>query len=137
MAKVISKGTILKQDIAATLTAVAQIENIGLSGAANETVESRTLDGGASITHTATGYYEPGNLNFDLQYDPALAGHQAITDILVAPAETDWQVTYADTGGTTHDITSSGVGFDVNVDPTDLLKASVSLKLTGDNGFPT
>lgn len=137
MAKVICKGTILKQDIASTLTAVAQIETIGMSGAAGETTESRTLDGGAAITHTATGYYEPGNANFDIQYDPALAGHQAITDALVTPAETDWQITYADTGSTTHDFSSAGIGFDITVDPTNLLKASVNLKLTGDNGFPT
>lgn len=137
MAKVICKGTILKQDISATLTAVAQITTIGLSGAASETVESRTLDGGAAITYEGTGYYEPGSLNFDIQYDPALAGHQAITDVLTTPAETDWQLAYADTGGTTHDVTSAGVGCDINVDPTDLLKASITLKLTGDNGFPT
>ena len=137
MAKVICKGTILKQTIASVLTAVAQVESIGLSGAQGESVESRTLDGGAGITHTATGYYEPGSMTFDIQYDPALAGHQAIHDELVAPAESDWTITYADTGATVHTVTSAALGSDITVDASDLLKASFSAKLTGDNVFPT
>lgn len=137
MSKVICKGTVLKQTISSVLTPVAQVENISMSGASNETVETRTLDGAAGIEHTATGYYEPGNVSFDLQYDPALAGHQAITDILTTPAETDWTITYADAGSTVHTFKSSGVGCDINVDPSNILKASVNLKLTGANGFPT
>lgn len=137
MAKVICKGTILKQAIASILTAVAQVENINVSGAASETVETRSLDGGAAIEHTATGYYEPGSVSFDLQYDPALAGHQVISDLVGAPADTVWQITYADGAATTHGFTSAGAGFDVTVDPANILKASVSLKLTGANSFPT
>jgi hypothetical protein len=135
MAKVICKGTILKQDISSTLTAVAQVSSISMSGAASETVESRTLDGGAAIEHIATGYYEPGGCSFELEYDPALAGHSAITDTVHTPAETDWQITYADAGTTTHDFTAGGAGFDITIDPANLLKATVNLKLSGANVF--
>jgi len=135
MAKVICKGTVLKQDISAVLTAVAQVSTISLSGAQSQTVESVTLDGGAGIEHIATGYYEPGGATFDIEYDPALAGHSAISDTVHTPAETPWQITYADTGATTHDITAGGAGFDITVDPANLLKASVNLKLSGANIF--
>ena len=135
MAKVICKGTVLKQDIATVLTGVAQVSTISLSGAASQTTESVTLDGIAGIEHIPTGYYEPGGATFDIEYDPALAGHSAITDTVHTPAETPYQITYADVGSTTHDFTAGGTGVDVTVDPANLLKASVTLKLSGANEF--
>ena len=137
MAKVICKGTILKQTIATVLTAVAQITTLNKSGAQTETVESRTLDGDAFVPHTATGYAEGGSVAGELYYDPALAGHQAISDLVGTPADTVWETTYADTGATSQTFTSAGVGFDVTIDPTNLLKASFNLKVTGDPGLPT
>lgn len=138
MADVVGKGTVLKQTIASTLTAVAQVESISFSGAQNQTVEVPTLDApDAFMPHVATGWTEGGSVAFGINYDPALAGHQAISDLLPTPANVDWTVTYADTAVTVQEFTSAGVGFGATVDAANVLKASVDLKLTGDPGFST
>ena len=128
MAKVKVKGTIIKQEISSVLTAVAQITEFSSSGAESETFDATTIDTtGAGKEYEATGYSEGGSFDFSIFYDPGLAGHQAITDLVTTPAECNWDCTFADTTNCT--FTSAGVGFNFTGAMNDGLKADVSLKL--------
>jgi len=130
MAKVPVKGTIIKQEISAVLTAVAQITEFSSSGAESETYDATTIDtSGAGKEYAPTGYSEGGSFDFGMFYDPGLAGHQAITDLVTTPAECNWDITFADTGGSNSTMTSAGVGFNFTGAMNDGLKADVSLKL--------
>ena len=138
MAKVICKGTVLKQDIASTLTAVGQVISLEYSGCESETYDATTLDtSGAGKEYAPTGYTEGGSMDFELFLDPALAGHQAITDDLTTPAERDWSITFADSGTTEWTFTGAGLSFGVTVDMDDGLKASGSIKLDQLPAFAT
>lgn len=138
MAKVVNKGTVIKQTISMSLTAVAQVISISHDGAETEVADVTTLDtSGAGKEYLATGYAEGGSVDLELFYDPALAGHQAITDEVTTPTETVWQVTFADTGTTTANFTVAGVGFGFTVDMAEGLKASISLKLDQLMTYPT
>lgn len=134
MAKLVCKGTILKQTIASVLTAVAQIIGIDLPEGESETVETRTLDGGVGIPHDLTGYSEGGSLKFEYFLDPALAGHKAIIALITTPAKCVWNVVFAD--NTTWPFTSSGVKVGGTVDSGDCLKGSAELKLDGLVTYP-
>jgi hypothetical protein len=132
MAKVKTKGTVLKETISAVLTAVAQVISLDHSGAETETVEADTLDNAsAGIPYEATGRAEGGSIDGELFFDPALAGHQLFTDHIIAPADIIYTLTFADSGSTVWTFTAAGYGFDVSVSPGDLLKASFSLKVDG------
>ena len=136
MAKVICKGTVIKQTISMSLTAVAQVISIDHSGAESETFESTTLDtSGAGKEYLATGYSEGGSVDCELFYDPALAGHQAITDEITTPSEVDWEITFADS--TAAAFTTAGTSFGFTVDMSDGLKGSISLKLDQLMTYPT
>lgn len=139
MAKVISKGTILKQTISASLTAIAQIISLDISGAEAQTFESTALDTGVFQTFDLTGYSAPGDISGELFYDPALAGHKFLTGLMgyssTAPAQNAMQITYADTGLTTQSFTAAAVGFGATVDMGDGLKGKFKIKITGDPGF--
>lgn len=138
MTKVVSKGTVLQQEISSVFTAVAQVISIDQSGAESETFESTTLDtSGAGKEYAQTGYTEGGSLSFELFYDPALAGHQAISDLLTTPADQNWKVIFADTGSTEYPFTSAGVGMDFSVAMNDGLKATVNCKIDGLGTWPT
>lgn len=138
MAVVKCKGTVLQQELAMTYTAVAQVISVEQSGAESETFDSTTLDtSGSGKTYAQTGYTEPGSVSGELFYDPALAGHQAITDLLTTPADQNWKIIYADSGTTEYPFTSAGVGFDVSVDMNDGLKGSFNFKLDGLGTWPT
>lgn len=139
MAKNKSKGVILKQTIASTLTAVAQCTSMGFTGAESGTFDSTTLDNADAFkTYALTGYTEPGSFEFELFFDVGLAGHQALTDLLTTPANCDWQVTHTNSGTTTQDFTGTGMTFDgPTYDMEDGVKANLSIKITGDPGYAT
>lgn len=138
MAKVKCKGTKLQQELATVLTDVAQVLSLEVSGAESETYDATALDtSGAGKEYAPTGYSEGGSVSGELFYDPALAGHQAITDLITTPAEQDWAIVFADADATDMPFTGAGVGFDISVDMNDGLKASFSIKLDQLASYPT
>lgn len=135
MAKVPTKGTALKQTLATVLTAVAQVISIDLPDMESETYEADTLDNtDAGIPYESTGRTEGGSLSGELFFDPALAGHQALTALLTTPADESWTLTFADTGATVWTFTGAGFSLGGTVALADGLKGNFSIKL---DGIPT
>ena len=138
MAKVVCKGTKLQQELAMVFTDVAQVLSISHDGAESETFDATSLDTtGAGKEYLATGYTEGGSVDCELFYDPALAGHQAITDLLTTPAEQDWKLIFADSGTTEAAFTGAGLGVGITVAMNDGLKMTVSIKLDQLMTYPT
>ncbi len=139
MAKVVSKGTTLKQTISASLTAVAQCISLEHAGAKAQTYDSTTLDGGVFMTKDLTGYSDPGAISGELFYDPNLAGHKFLTGLMgyvaVAPAQNAMSLTFVDAGTTVMAFTAAAVGFGVAVDMASGLKGKFNIDITGDPGF--
>lgn len=131
MAKLKGKGTTLQQTISATLTDVAQVTDIDLSGEASLDFDSTTLDGGVFETKDLTGYSSPGTVKAGLFFDPALAGHQAIITLISAPASCVWKLKYSDSGPSSLTYTSAGVGVDQTIVANDGVKATVTMNRTG------
>jgi predicted secreted protein len=138
MAKVPSKGTVLQQELSMVFTAVAQLTEIGISGIESETYDATTLDtSGAGKEYSQTGYAEGGEVSVSGFWDPALAGHQAITDLITTPADQNWKVIFADTGTTEMPFTSAGVSWEGTAAMSDGLKFSSTLKVDGLPTLPT
>jgi hypothetical protein len=137
MAIVKCKGTKLQHTVSASLVDIAQILSIEHSGSGSETFESTTLDGGVFKTFAPTGYSNPGQVSAEIFYDPALAGHQAVTDLIATPATNAMKIIYADTAATNQAFTSAGVEFGATVAMDDGLKASLTYTVTGDPGWPS
>lgn len=132
-----SKGTILKQDLASTLTTVAQVTSLSIDGTETETFDATTLDQVSPFkVYKATGYTEPGSVSGELFWDPALSGHEALLALLAAPADETWQITWSDTGTTTQGFTGAGFSFGASAAMADGLKGTFSIKLTGNPGWP-
>jgi len=137
MAIVKCKGTKLQHTVSASLVDIAQILSIEHSGSGSESFESTTLDGGVFKTFAPTGYSNPGEVSAEIFYDPALAGHQAVTDLIATPATNAMKIIYADTAATNQAFTSAGVQFGATVAMDDGLKASLTYTVTGDPGWPS
>ena len=133
----ISKGSILKIDVATVLTALSEVMSIDHDGAESETFKYSTLDqSGAGHLYLGNGFSEGGNVNTELFFLPTNSGHQQITDSLTAPATTaatqlDGEITFADTGSTTMPFKIAGFSLGVSISMDDGVKASVGMKLTG------
>lgn len=120
-----------------SLADIAQLTSIEHSGSESETWDSTTLDGGVYKNYDQTGYSEPGEVSAELFFDPALAGHQAITDLIAAPADNAMKIIYADTAATNQSFTAAGVAFGVTVAMDNGLVGSITYKVDGDPGWPT
>ncbi len=130
MAKVPSKGTVLQQEISMSFTAVAQLTDVSTSGMESETYDATTLDTtGSGKEYSQTGYSEGGSVDFSGFYDPALAGHAAMTTLITTPAEQNWKIIYADSGTSEQAFTGAGISWDVTAAMSDGLKFSASVKL--------
>ena len=117
------------------LTDIAQSLSIEHSGAGSETYKSTTLDTGPYHTYDQTGYAEPGQVTMELFYDPALVGHQFITDLMDAPADNAMKLIFSD--ASEFSFTQSGVQFGVSVVMDDGVKGSVTYQIDGDPGWTT
>jgi hypothetical protein len=137
MAIVKCKGTKIQHTVSASLVDIAQVLSIEHSGSGSITFDSTTLDGGTYKTAAPTGYSNSGTVSAEIFYDPALAGHQAITDLIATPATNAMKMIYADTATTNQAFTSAGVEFGTTVAMEDGLKANVTYTVTGDPGWPT
>ncbi len=138
MAQAICKGTVLKQDIASTLTAIAQVISIDVAESTTEVYDADTLDNAnAGIPMKPTGRATGGNVSGEMFFDPALAGHQSITDYITTPATRAMSITFADSGTTAWTFTAAGCGLGVRVALNDGLKATFTYVLDGLPGFAT
>jgi len=137
MTKIACKGTVLQQEIGTVYTAVAQIISLDLPEMESETFDADTLDVvTAGIPYQPTGRTEPGSLSGELFYDPALAGHQALLELLTTPAAENWKIIFSDTGVSEWTFSSAGLSFGGTVALNDGLKGSFSLKLADLPTFP-
>lgn len=145
MAKVKSKGIALNHTVGTSSVALAQIIGFQESGAESLTYDSTTLDGGVFKTYDTTGYSEPGEITGTLFYDPALAGHQNITDLIASPVTNSTNAmmitfpTYSGTtlATTTKAFTAAGVAFGFAAEQNNGIVGTFKYKLTGDPGWPS
>lgn len=138
MAIVKCKGTTLQQKLSSVYTTVAQIISMDLPEAQSETFEADYLDNAsAGIPYEPTGRTEGGSCSGELFYDPALAGHKALTELLRVPQAEDWKIVFADTGASSWTFAGAGFSFGGTVALNDGLKGSFSIKLNGIPTYPT
>jgi hypothetical protein len=138
MSKIKCKGTAIQQKLASVYTSVAQVISIELPEAESETYESDTLDNtDAGIPYDQTGRSEGGSCSFEFFYDPALAGHKALTELIRAPADEDWKIVFADGASTAWTFTGAGFSLGGTVALNSGLKGSAKIKLDGIPTYPT
>lgn len=131
MAKLKGKGTVIQQTISSVLTDIAQLTDIDLSGEASLDFDSTTLDGGVFQTKDLTGYSNPGTVKAGMFFDPALAGHEALVDLISTPATCVFKLKYSDAGPSSLTYTSAGFGLDQKVVMNDGVKATMTMNRTG------
>jgi hypothetical protein len=138
MAKIKCKGTAIAQKLADVYTTVAQVISLELPEAESETYESDTLDNtDAGIPYDQTGRSEGGSCSLEFFYDPALAGHKALTELIRVPQDEDWRITFADAGESTWTFTGAGFSLGGTVALNSGLKGSAKIKLDGIPTYPS
>jgi hypothetical protein len=138
MARIKGKGSILELEIASVFTAIAQLTGIDGPEAEVEDDESTALDtSGAGKTYAPTGWVEPGEVESEGLFDPVLASHQALTDLLTAPATVNWKLKFADAAVTVWPFAGHLKKLGPTIDMNKLTRFSFGIKLSGIVTYPT
>lgn len=138
MAKIASKGTLLKAEIASVFTTIAQVIDLNGPDAEVQTFPSNTLDqAGAGIGKEPTGFTDGGTISGNLFFDPTAATHQILTDDLTTPAKRNFKVVWSDGSSTEWPFSGITKRFTPSASLTDGLKAAFSVEVNGIVTYPT
>lgn len=138
MAKIQSKGTLLKLSIATVYTSIASLVELDPPEAEVETYQATDFSSGVGHIHLTTGYVEGGTCSGTVWFDPVAATHQAITDLITTPTDgSQWKIVWAD--GASTELVFAGVTkkFKPMAKMNEGLKASFSVQLSGIATYPT
>lgn len=132
-AKLKSKGTVLAVSISAVYTAIPQIISIDKSGEADETFDSRTLDGAAALTKAPTGFYAPPTISTEFFYDAADTTHAFLKTTMRTPANlpVNVKLTYTDAGPVSEVWSCVGIALDEKFAGNDGVKATAKFEMSG------
>ena len=135
MAILICKGTKIQEDIASTLTDIAQVLSIDGPDPEVETFEADTLDNAsAGIPKKPTGRTDGGSVGFEMFFDPSLADHTGLLDLIETPVSKGWALVWSDAVVWPFDGIFKGLS--PTVDMADGLKASASIELDWTVTYP-
>lgn len=144
MAKIPSKGTALKVDIATVYTTVAQVISLNGPDAEVQTFNGTSLDGGVGMPKIPTGYVDGGTVSGELFFDPVAATHQQLTDDITNPirssgAELDrgYKLVWPDSAATEWAFDGVVKRFGPSATLQDGLKASFAVEVNGIVTYPT
>lgn len=134
-----SKGSKIQITIATTLTDIADVTQFSFSGSEVGTFETSTLNQtGAGRTYGVNGFSEGGSISGTVFFDPAAATHQALTDLITAPADdTAFNAIWTTTGSNDWSFVGIVTNFDPAANLNDPLTADFGIKLDGLPSYPT
>lgn len=87
MAKITSKGTLLKKSISASYTTIAAIRRLTAPDAEVEVYDATALDSSTGREKKITGFVDGGKCSGELFFDPVATTHQELTDQINTPAD--------------------------------------------------
>jgi hypothetical protein len=137
MAKIASKGTAIQLSVASVYTTVSQTISIDAPSVDVQTYNATALDSGVGMEKKPTGFVDGGVANGSGFFDPVLAIHQAMTDLLTAPAVALWKIIWSDAALTQWPFSGILKTFQPKADIGDGLKYDFSIELDGMVAYPT
>lgn len=139
MAKNPGKGTQLKHGVGTGPTVYTAItQRTSIKGPGTQVGKADVTDLDSIVKEYRPTLGDPGEMSFDIWYDPVAATHQLLTDYLSAPAVAKWQLKFSDDAATAIPFDGFVSGFEPGgMDPEGYLMASVKIQVVGNIPYPS
>lgn len=141
MAKVKSKGSLIKTTISASLTTIAQTNDINIGAKKNRTIDVECLDdSGVAVEMMNDGAVTQEEVTATILYDPDSTTHQFITDTIdlgAASFPIASSVVFADATPASATFNAVGFGFATSIAVKGVLTANISITCAGIVTYPT
>ncbi len=138
-AGILGKGTVIGKGDAASPEVFTTIANVGsITGptTSSELIDVTNQDTSGSYRQYIAGLIDGGEVSFTLNFDPALAGHQAIFTDLEDQSVDNYQITFSDAATTKCVFPGVVTGAESTAPIDGALQLSVTIKVTGDVTWP-
>lgn len=141
MAKIKSKGTLIRTTISASLTTILQCTEINIGATKNRTIDVECLDdAGVGVEMMNDGAVTQEEVTATILYDPDSTVHQFITDSILTgttafPLASSVVFADATPGSTTFSVV--GFGFSVGISVKGVTTGQLSMTLAGPATWPT
>lgn len=142
MAKYAAFGTQLRMGTSTSTgatTLIIGVHNMTGPGGDTEEIDVTAHDSTGSFRETLASFRDPGELNFDIRYDPAHASHNTATGIIGAWQDgvtRYWTMTLTDAASSVVEFFAWVKSFTMSSPFDGPLDASATLRLTGLPVFP-
>jgi uncharacterized membrane protein YcgQ (UPF0703/DUF1980 family) len=141
MAKVKSKGSLIKTTISASLTTIIQVTEINIGATKNRTLDVECLDdSGVGVEMMNDGAVTQEEITATCLYDPDGATHQFITDSIATGATAfplASSVVFADATPASATFSAVGFGFGVGISVKGVTTGQISMTPAGPVTWPT
>lgn len=134
MAVVPGHGGVLKSTIAASLTIIAQTEDVQIGESASQVMDTETTDdAGPSIRKTNLLMADQEDITSAILYDPDGATHKHFTNSIAAPAAFPiaGSVVFADATPASATFSAVGFGFSAGFKVKDVLRGRIRIMTNG------
>lgn len=119
-------------------TAIGQIRNaIDGPGTDQTDVDTTTFDSSTNFRTFVPGLIDPGELTFQLVYDPDLAGHKRLARYHSDNRVTTFTLTHNSTSSDTDVFTGYVKGISRSIPIDDVMQCDVTVKVSGDPKYTT
>ncbi len=137
--KYIGFGSYIQCDPAGgtSYTTIAGVRSISRSEATSNDVETTIINDATRFESFIGGLVNPGEVDFELAYDPATATHKSLALLLSTQAIATWKIVYSDTGATAETFSGYVKSLGNEVPLRELMTRKVKVKVTGNPGFAT
>ena len=120
-------------------TTIAEIRSLGGPSMQADVLDATVHNQATPWREFISGLLDAGELQLEINFIPTGATHTAaaaggLLYNMRNRIQANYQMVFPDSGGTTWTIPAIVTGFDMNADPSEILSASVTLKI---NGAPT
>lgn len=117
-------------------TSVAEVMSVNVGGLKLDTTEATHMESPSKWREFIATVKDAGEVTFEINFQPALAGHQGLTTDLKNQTLRNFQVVFPDTGVTTWSFAAFITNFAPQMQFDGKITASVGLKITGAPTIP-
>lgn len=128
----LSQGSILSIGDSASPEVFTEIqETSNIDGPGGQAAEIDVTDLGSTGKEYKLGLQEEGDISFDIFYIPANTQHALLRTLRASGANRNFRITFTDSPATTWTFSALVKGFTVSMGVDNVLRASVTLKVSG------
>ena len=137
MAKTIGYGSVLAVTTTTGVTSIGQVRSVSGPGVSANDVDTTTMDSSSNYRTFTCGLLDPGEVTFEVVYDPANVSHKRLAEYMGNLASKTFTVYHGSTDGDADAFSAYVKGMSREIPLDDVISCDFTLKVSGKPAYTT